>query len=195
MDPAAAIPLWVKLAATAFVAVLVPVYWRIYGPGNFLWFSDIALFTTVAALWLESPLLASMMVLAIGLPETAWNLDFFWRLATRRGLFGMADYMFDAGIPRFVRALSLFHVWMPALLLWMIAWLGYDRRAWVFQSLVALVVFPLSRAVTPPAENVNWVHGPGSAPKPRGWLWVGFLVAFFSLVVYSLTHVLMLALF
>jgi len=192
---AAAIPLWMKLATTAFVAVLVPVYWKIYGPENFLWFSDIALGTTVAALWLESPLLASMMVLAIGLPETAWNLDFFWRLATQRGLFGMADYMFDAKIPRFVRALSLFHVWMPALLLWMVARLGYDRRAWALQSLVALVVFPLSRAVTPPADNVNWVHGPGGAPTPRGWLWVGFLVAFFSLVVYPLTHVLMLVLF
>ena len=190
----AAIPPWIALTATAFVAVLVPVYWRIYGPANFLWFSDIALGTTVAALWLESPLLASMMVLAIGLPETAWNLDFFWRLATGRGLFGMADYMFDPKIPRFVRALSLFHVWMPALLLWMVARLGYDRRAWACQSLVALVVFPLSRAVTPTADNVNWVHGPGSAPTPRGWLWVGFLVAFFSLIVYPVTHVLMLAL-
>ena len=192
--PGAGIPPWIALTATAFVAVLVPVYWRIYGPANFLWFSDIALGTTVAALWLESPLLASMMVLAIGLPETAWNLDFFWRLATGRGLFGMADYMFDPKIPRFVRALSLFHVWMPALLLWMVARLGYDRRAWAFQSIVALVVFPLSRAVTPPADNVNWVHGPGSAPMPRGWLWVGFLVAFFSLVVYPVTHALMLAL-
>ena len=191
----AAIPPWIALTATAFVAVLVPVSWKIYGPANFLWFSDIALGTTVAALWLESPLLASMMVLAIGLPETAWNLDFFWRLATGRGLFGMADYMFDPKIPRFVRALSLFHVWMPALLLWMVARLGYDRRAWAFQSIVALVVFPLSRAVTPPADNVNWVHGPGSAPTPRGWLWVGFLVAFFSLIVYPVTHVLMLARF
>jgi hypothetical protein len=191
----AAIPPWIALAATAFVAVLVPVYWKIYGPTNFLWFSDIALGSTVAALWLESPLLASMTVLAIGLPETAWNLDFFWRLASGRGLLGMADYMFDPKIPRFVRALSLFHIWMPALLLWMVARLGYDRRAWACQSLVAVVVFPLSRAVTPPADNVNWVHGPGGAPTPRGWLWVGFLVAFFSLVVYPLTHVLMLALF
>src|SRR5918996_6228941 len=125
----AALPPWIALAATAFVAVLVPVYWKIYGPTNFLWFSDIALGSTVAALWLESPLLASMTVLAIGLPETAWNLDFFWRLASGRGLFGMADYMFDPKIPRFVRALSLFHIWMPALLLWMVARLGDERRA------------------------------------------------------------------
>jgi hypothetical protein len=28
-------PLWLKLAYTAFMAVLVPVYWHYYGPTNF----------------------------------------------------------------------------------------------------------------------------------------------------------------
>ena len=48
------IPLWIKIAYTLFICVLVPVYWVQYGPGNFLWFSDIALFVTAAALWLET---------------------------------------------------------------------------------------------------------------------------------------------
>jgi len=193
----AELPLWLKLGATLFVAVLVPVYWAQYGPQNFLWFSDIALLTTVAALWLESPLLASMMVLAIGLPELAWNVDFWWQLATRRRLFGMADYMFDASIRPWIRALSLFHVWMPALLLWMLYRLGYDRRAWALQCLVALAVFPLTRAVTGPADNINWVYGPGGTPQRRwpDWLYVGFLVVFFSVVVYGVTHYLLLAVF
>ena len=30
------IPLWLKLAFTAFMFVLVPVYWANYGPTNFL---------------------------------------------------------------------------------------------------------------------------------------------------------------
>ncbi|HET8644043.1 MAG TPA: hypothetical protein VFO85_01065, partial [Vicinamibacteria bacterium] len=54
------IPLAVKLIYTAFMAVLVPYYWMAYGPTNFLFFCDIALFFALAALWLESPLLASM---------------------------------------------------------------------------------------------------------------------------------------
>ena len=41
------IPLWVKLGYTLFVAVLVPIYLRHYGPANFLWFSDVALLATV----------------------------------------------------------------------------------------------------------------------------------------------------
>lgn len=51
------IPLWVKLAYTAFVCVLVPYYLSAYGPTNFLYFCDVALLMTLAALWLESPLL------------------------------------------------------------------------------------------------------------------------------------------
>src|SRR5438105_922327 len=38
----AADPLWLKLAYTAFVAAIVPVYVRQYGWRNFLWFSDVA---------------------------------------------------------------------------------------------------------------------------------------------------------
>jgi hypothetical protein len=72
--------LWIALAHTAFVAVVVPVYLRHYGVTNFLWFSDVALLVSVAALWLN-PLLAGMMALAALLPELAWNLDFVVRAA------------------------------------------------------------------------------------------------------------------
>jgi len=108
------IHLGIKLAYTLFLLVLVPVYWAHYGPKNFRWFSDIALLTTGATLWLESPLLASMMMLAVLLPELAWNLDFFGRLLTGHTMFGMSAYMFDARTPRYLRALSLFHVPLPA---------------------------------------------------------------------------------
>ena len=70
------IPLWLKVSLTLFVCVLVPVYWAQYGPGNFLWFSDIALLLTVPALWLESALLASMSSLAVVVLEAVWIVDF-----------------------------------------------------------------------------------------------------------------------
>ena len=34
--PASRIPLWLKIVYTAFMAVLIPVYWYYYGPTNFL---------------------------------------------------------------------------------------------------------------------------------------------------------------
>jgi len=183
------IALGVKVAYTIFLAVLVAVYWAHYGPANFLWFSDIALLGGGAALWLESPLLASMMMLAVLLPECAWNLDFFGRLLTGRRMFGMSAYMFERERPRFVRALSLFHVPLPIGLVWLVHRLGYDRRAWLGQSLLALVVLPASYWLTDPAENVNWVHGLG-APQRRlpPWLYLALLIVAFSLVLYLPPH-------
>lgn len=32
------IPIWLKIAYTLFVCMLVPIYWRQYGPVNFLCF-------------------------------------------------------------------------------------------------------------------------------------------------------------
>jgi hypothetical protein len=63
------IPFWVKVSYTAFVGVLVPYYWAAYGPTNFLYFCDVALVMTLAAVWAESPLLASMPAIGILLPQ------------------------------------------------------------------------------------------------------------------------------
>ena len=130
------IPLPVCVPYTLFVCILVPVYWRYYGPANFLWFSDLALLITLAALWLESPLLTSMQAVSVGLLELVWIADFVTRLVFGVRLVGMTDYMFKAEIPLLVRGLSLFHVVLPFLLFWLVYRLGYDKRAWMAQTLL-----------------------------------------------------------
>jgi hypothetical protein len=191
--PGEAIPLWLKVLYTVYLCVLVPVYWVHWGPRNFLWFSDIALLATGAALWLESSLLASMMALAIALPELAWNADFFGRLLAGRQLLGLSGYMFDARRPLYLRGLSLFHVALPVILVWMVHRLGYDRRAWVAQTAVALVVLPLCWWLTEPGDNVNWVYGPGSAPQTAipPVLYLAGVMVFFPVVIYLPTHLIL----
>jgi hypothetical protein len=159
-------PLALKLAYTAFVAVLVPVYWKAYGPGNFLWLCDVALLGAGAALWLESRLLASMMLLA-AVPELVWNADFVARLATGRHLVGMTAYMFDRALPLHTRALSGFHVFLPIVLVWLAARWGYDRRAWPVQTLVTWALVLASYRWTRPDANVNYAFGPGARPQTR----------------------------
>ncbi len=112
-----------KIVYTGFLMVLVPAYWRNYGLANFLWFSDIALLTTGIALWTENSLLASIQALSVGLLETVWLVDFVGRLLTGRNVIGLSKYMWDPKIPRWLRALSLFHVVLPFLLGWLVcAW-------------------------------------------------------------------------
>jgi hypothetical protein len=172
------LPLAVKLGYTAFVAVLVPYYWMAYGPTNFLYFCDVALLMTVAAVWTENAILASAALVGIFLPQMLWVVDF---LATAIGfpITGMTAYMFDAKLPLFVRFLSFFHFWLPFFLLWVVARLGYERRGFVAWSVVAWVLIVVGYALlpAPPAPvgkpwlpvNVNYVHG-FSDGGPQRWM-------------------------
>ena len=191
------IPPGLKIVYTLFVCALVPVYWRQYGPANFLWFSDIALLALVPALWLENTLLASMMAVSVVFFEALWNADFFSRLLTGKSLIGLSAYMFDSKIPLFVRGLSCFHIVLALLLLWTLYRLGYDQRAFVWQTVVALVVLPLSYLVSNPQENVNWVYGFGQNPQRilPAPLFVILLMLLFPLVIYLPTHLLFARIF
>ena len=192
-NPVMMIPLWIKTAYTLFVAVTVAVYTVKYSLGNFLWFSDIALLTTVPALWLESSLLASMVAVGVILPEVLWNVSFFGQLLTGRRITGLTDYMFDPHKPLYLRALSLFHVFLPVMLLWMIHVLGYAPAAWIAQTALAWVVLPLTYFFTNPEENVNWAFGPGAKPQKRipPLIYLGLLMIGFPVLVYLPTHLLL----
>ena len=181
---------WIKALYTLLVAVVAGVYGVKYKPSNFLWFSDVALLMSAMALWLENPLLASMMALAALLPELAWNVDFFARLIFRLRLLGLADYMFESRRPLYLRSLSLFHVVLPVVLVWMVHRLGYDRRALVAQTLFAWVLLPATYLLTDPHDNINWVFGPGSRPQHRlpPLVYLAALMIFFPALIYLPTH-------
>jgi len=180
------IPLWFKLSYTAFCAVLVPTYLVAYGPTNFLYFCDVALLTTLAAIWLESPLLASAPAVGILLPQALWVIDF---IAGALGipLTGMTAYMFDAKLPLFTRGLSFFHFWLPFVLAWLVWRLGYDRRAFVVWTVAAWALLSICYFLmpAPPAMdgslpvNINYVFGLSDAAAQSfmpGPMWFAMLL-------------------
>ena len=191
------VPLWLKIGYTLFVCLLVPVYWKQYGPRNFLWFSDIALLAITAALWLESALLASMMALAVLVLESVWIIDFFLGLMLGYSVTGLSGYMLDQKIPVSIRALSLFHFVLPFLLVWLIYRLGYDERALVAQTLLSCIVLPASYFLTRPTDNINWVYGlRGGVQKwMPAQLYLGLVMIAFPLVLYLPTHFLLKRIF
>ena len=184
------IPLWIKLAYTAMTALVLAVYALRYNWRNFLWFSDIALVSTAFALWLENALLASMMAVGVLIPEVLWSVSFFARLIFGVRASDLAGYMFDPRKPRYLRALSLFHLALPVTLLWMIGHLGYDERALPAQTALAWIVLPVTYAVVRPQdENVNWVYGLGARQSRLPPLtYLALIMAAFPLVVYVPTH-------
>ena len=190
------IPLWFKLAYTAFVAVIVVIYWIRYTPVNFLWFSDIAFIGAVPALWLESAYLAGVLNVAVLLPEVLWNVDYLGRLVLRRRITGLTEYMFDPKIPMWLRALSLFHVPLPFVLVWMSYAYGYPDEALWGAIAMALVVLPLSYFVGPEEKNINWVHGPArKQTRFHPMAYLALLTAGFIFLIFVPTHFLMRWLF
>ena len=176
---------------TVLVIAIVPVYLKKYGPTNFLWFSDIALFGVFAALWLESGLLGSMMALTVLIPESVWIASFATGALLRgRSATTLASYMFDAKIPRYLRGLSLFHFALPPAVVWLVYRYGYDERALAAQTLLAWIVLPLTLWLAPPEKNVNWVRGLGHPPRRRLPLGVHFAITMiaYPLLIFLPTH-------
>ena len=196
----APVPMWIKLAFTAFMCVLVPYYWKEYGPTNFLYFCDIALFLTLAAVWTGKPLYASMAAVGITLPQVLWQVDFVGQLA---GLpvTGMTSYMFDTDISLLARGLSFFHFWLPILLVGLVIRLGYDRRALAFWTLTAWGAMAVSYLWLPaPGDtlefinqpcNVNYVFGMSSdavqTMMPQT-AWLAMMMIGLPVLIYLPTH-------
>jgi len=100
--------------------------------------------------------------------ELYWNAAYLLQLTTGLRLGGVVDYMFDPTLALGLRALSLFHVPLPFILIWLFSRWGYDRRALKFQTafLVPIVILPYF--LSDPDENINWVH----SPHVLGWDWM-----------------------
>ena len=140
-----------------------------------------------------------MIAIAALIPELLWTVDYLGRL-----IFGVeavpglgTRYMFDSEIPMFVRGLSLFHLVLPPLLVWLLYRFGYERRALAYQTVLAWLVLLLTYLVTEPSENINWIYGFGS--EPQTWMpervYLVLLMLGIPLFFYLPTHLVLSKLF
>jgi hypothetical protein len=185
-------PLWLKLVWTIWVVVWAPLYWKHYGAQNFLYFCDLGNLLIALALWLESPLIFSWQATGLLLFQSLYTIDLLGAVLSNRHFIGGTEYMFDSGLPLYLRLLSLFHVVTPPLLLWAIWRLGYDKRGWKYQTLTTWVVVPINYFWRP-QYDVNWARGPFFREQHivPGWAYLlGYLVVV-PLVVYFPTHLLL----
>jgi hypothetical protein len=195
------IPLAVKCAYSAFLAVLLPVYLHYYGPTNFLYVCDFALILTLIGIWTESALLISMPAVGIGTLQTLWLVDYMVNLFGF-SLTGLTDYMFQPYRSRFLRGLSLFHAWLPILLGYLVWRTGYDRRALPLWIVVSWVLILICFFFMPPAQpdpglmpvNINYVWGPSDFEK-QTWVpqpvWIAGLMFGLPIIAYWPVHALL----
>lgn len=182
----------IKVPFLLFMLILIPMYLYYYGWQNFLWLSDVGLFLTFFALWVSSPLLMSMTLIALPL-EIAWNIDFFVQLLSGRNILGIANYMFDDRLSLFLRGLSLFHVVLPLLWIWYLLHWGYNKRAFIYTLFLFWLVTIVTYVSSKPEDNINWVFMPvvhqwqGISPV----IWVLLLMIGFPLFIFLPMHILL----
>ena len=142
-----------------WLAVYLPAYASAYGVANFLFLCNIGVILTAIGLILRNRLLVSSQAVAAPIIALVWLLDAGWRLATGDFLFGGTRYMWDDAYPLFTRLLSLYHLAWPLLLCFRLRRIGYDRRGWALQAVIAALAMMAGRWLGPQAENINfaWV--------------------------------------
>lgn len=193
--PRPAVPRGLQLAYTGWFVVWFAVYLVRLGPVHFLWVCDVANFILLVALWRSSALLASSQAVGVLAIQLAWAVDFLARLLFGVHPVGGTEYMFDATEPWYLRSLSLFHLAVPVLLVWLILRLGYDRRGVWLQSAITWVVLPATFLLAPAEDNLNWLWEPFGIPQtwmaPEWFLLVAMVA--YPLGVYLPTHLVLAA--
>jgi hypothetical protein len=109
--------------------------------------------------------------------------------------------MFQVDHSLFLRALSLFHGWLPILLIYLVWKLGYDRRALAAWTVLAWALILICFFFMPPPRpdpgltpvNINYVWGL-SDTAPQTWVspgvWVAGLMVGMPLLLFAPLHVL-----
>lgn len=188
-------PLWLKIAAAIYLCGFIVIQSVNFGFSNFLWFSCLGLIGATVALLLENRLLASMMLLMVFMADgIGWGSDFLIALLTGWHPFNGTRYMFDDNISLFIRAMSLFHLVVPAMLVWMVYKLRYDPRAFAAQSLFAAVILLISYNLTDPVSNINLVYGVTSAEPQtlmHPWLYLAVVMAYVTVMFYLPVHLIL----
>lgn len=193
---AAAYPNWMRWTALAWFVVWFPSYWRTWGVANFVHLCDIAVILTSIGIWTNSALLISSQAVGILVLDAAWAIDAASRVFLRIALVPGNEYLLDPRYPVWVRLLTLFHLVMPALLLWGVYLMGYDRRGWALQSAIALPLFVLAR-FTRPAVNIDFAFSDPFFHRQLGPAALHILIVwlFMVIVVYLPTHLVLTWLF
>lgn len=198
------IPLALKLFYFAYLCVLIPTYLHVYGIANFLWACDIALLLGAAAVFSERSLPASTASVGIIVGQLYWVIDLIANLCGY-SLTGLTDYMFQSSIPLYVRLLSLYHAWLPFVLIYLLWKLGYDKRGLVCWTVLFWVVlltiyilFPLGPSCDPAKfVNIDFVYGLGRHPQHLmpPLLWLCTMMAVTPLILYLPSHLVLKKLF
>lgn len=184
----------VRIVFTVWMAVWTPVILWAYGPQNFLWLCNVAQFLVLYALWAGDRFILSSQAGTVCLIGLVWVLDFIPAIITGGATAMITAYMFNPEYPMPTRIASMYHVFLPALILWVLYRRGYDRRGPWLQCAIGGLAIIGTWLLTDPERNVNWVAAPFHTEQV--WMpdvvWVVVMLVLGPLLIYWPGHGLVL---
>lgn len=188
------IPGTIRLTFTVWMAVWTPIILWSYGPQNFLWLCNIAQFLVLYSLWTDDRLILSSQAGTVCLIGLVWVLDFIPAIASGGATATVTAYMFNPDYPLPTRIASIYHVFLPALILTVLHHRGYDRRGVWLQCVIGGLAVIGSWLFTDEERNINWVAAPFHVEQV--WMpdaaWVVVMLVLYPLVLYFPGHGLVL---
>lgn len=183
--------------AALWLLTYVPAYAWAYGWMNFIFLCNVGVIVTAFALIAGNRLLLSSQAIAAPVIAVSWALDAGWKLVTGDYLFGGTAYMWNGQLPLYARLLSLYHLAWPVLLYYAMRRLGYDRRGWALQAVIAALLMLVARLFSPAAANINFAFAAPFFDRPLGPAPLHLLLSWLILAGagYGLTHALCCRLF
>jgi len=163
-----------------WLAVWLPAYAHYWGWANFLHSCDIGVILSAAGFFLGNSLLLSSQAVGNVLADLLWCFDAASRLVSGKHLLGGTEYMWDSHFPVWLRLLSLFHIFLPVLLVWSLRRAGYDRRGLPLQGAILAGLLVVSRFFGQ-EQNLNYAYiepifhrfwGPALLHIFLVWLWM-----------------------
>jgi hypothetical protein len=201
------LPLGLKLFMVSFSLILAVYASATQGPWTLFYVCDVALFLAAIGICSERSLPVSMAAVGVLVVQGLWVADL---LLTAMDLspVRMTGYMLNDNVSVIKRVISLFHAWLPLVLLFSIWRLGYDARAMKYWSAVCIVVLLISYFLLPRppapvddplmAVNVNYVFGlymSGPQQNMPELAWLGGMLVVLPLCFFLPAHLLLKQLF
>jgi len=153
-------PRIIRIAFTFWFVTWVPIIVWAYGFQNFFWLCNVAQFIVLYAIWRPNALLVSSQTGTVVLVGIVWALDLTVGVIAGDSVTGLTGYMFDPEIPLLARLTSLYHIWLPFLMLWICWYNGYDNRGVWLQCVIGTLSIFGAWLWSEEERNINFAFAP-----------------------------------
>lgn len=148
-----------------FLIFLLAIHISAYSPyliESFFWFCHINLYLTIFGVLFNNKLMVSMAFVGGIVRISIWIFDFIINLFIKNEYIDFTNlapslYMFDPKTSLIIKVINFYHLLIPVILIIYLKKLGYDSRAFLYYSILFLIVMLISYFFTIKSNNINFV--------------------------------------